>query len=112
MSFCGTAPEHMMSGLRAAIDMINEEGLENVFKRHFRLSRLCMRVDKWAEGGALQNNAINPEDRSNSVTTILLDKAYDPIDVRDICREHYNLALGNGMGKIVDESFRIGHMGT
>ena len=45
------------------------------------------------------------------MTTILLDEAYDPIDVRDICRERYNLALGNGMGKIVDESFRIGHMG-
>ena len=41
----------------------------------------------------------------------MLDEAYDPIDVRDICRERYNLALGNGMGKIVDESFRIGHMG-
>jgi alanine-glyoxylate transaminase / serine-glyoxylate transaminase / serine-pyruvate transaminase len=112
LSFCGTAPEHMMFGLRAAIDMINEEGVENVFKRHFRLSRAVhAAVDKWAEGGALQNNAVNPDDRSNSVTTVLLDEVHDPIDLRNLCRERYNLALGNGMGKIMNESFRIGHMG-
>lgn len=112
MSFCGTAPEHMMFGLRAAIDMLNEEGPENVFKRHYRLSRAVhAAIGVWAEAGALSNNAVNPDDRSNSVTTILVDKAYDPMDVRRVCRERFNLALGNGMGKIVGESFRIGHMG-
>ena len=112
MSFCGTAPEHMMFGLRAAIDMLNEEGRENVFARHYRLSRAVhAAIDTWGEEGALSNNAVNPDERSNSVSTILVDERYDPMDVRRVCREKFNTALGNGMGKIMKESFRIGHMG-
>ena len=112
MSFCGTAPEQLMFGLRAAIDMINEEGVANVFSRHYRLSRAVhASLDRWSEGGALENNSINPDERSHSVTTILLDKRFDPIVLRKVCREQFNLGLGNGMGKIERESFRIGHMG-
>ncbi len=112
MSFCGTAPEQLMFGLRAAIDMLNEEGVQKVFSRHFRLSRAVhAALDRWAEGGALENNAVNADERSNSVTTILIEESFDPLVVREICREQFNLSLGNGMGKIEKESFRIGHMG-
>ena len=112
MSFCGTAPEQLMFGLRAAIDMINEEGTTNVFSRHYWLSRAVHAgLDRWAEGGALENNSINKDERSNSVTTILLDERFDPLMVRELCREKFNLSLGNGMGKIEKKSFRIGHMG-
>ena len=41
----------------------------------------------------------------------LLDRRFDPMDLRELCREKFNLALGNGLGKIEAESFRIGHMG-
>ena len=112
MSFCGTAPEQLMFGLRAAIDMLNEEGVQKVFTRHFRLSRAVhAALDRWAEEGALENNAVNADERSNSVTTILIEGSFDPLAVREICREQFNLSLGNGMGKIEKESFRIGHMG-
>ena len=112
MSFCGTAPEQLMFGLRAAIDMLNEEGVQKVFTRHFRLSRAVhAALDRWAEEGALENNAVNADERSNSVTTILIEESFDPLVVREICREQFNLSLGNGMGKIEKESFRIGHMG-
>ena len=57
--FCGTAPEHMIFGLREAIGIIDEEGLDNLFARHARLAdaaRLC--VGEWAKGGALEFNAL------------------------------------------------------
>jgi len=111
-AFCGTAPEHLMFGLREAIDMIHEEGMENVFARHYRLSRAVhAAIDRWAEAGALQNNATEPSERSNSVTTIRVDEKYDPMEVRRVCRDRFNTGLGNGMGKLIDTSFRIGHMG-
>jgi alanine-glyoxylate transaminase/serine-glyoxylate transaminase/serine-pyruvate transaminase len=101
-----------MFGLRAAIDMLNEEGVQKVFTRHFRLSRAVhAALDRWAEEGALENNAVNADERSNSVTTILIEESFDPLAVREICREQFNLSLGNGMGKIEKQSFRIGHMG-
>ncbi|MEK9725631.1 MAG: aminotransferase class V-fold PLP-dependent enzyme [Rhodospirillaceae bacterium] len=112
MAFCGTAPEHLMFGLREAVDMLNEEGPANVFQRHYRLSRaIHAALDTWAEGGALENNATEPPERSNSVTTIRLDEKFDPMDIRKLCRDRFNTALGNGMGKIIKTSFRIGHMG-
>ncbi len=111
-AYCGTAPEHLLFGLEAAIDMLLEEGFENVFSRHARLARAVhAAVDKWAESGALEHCAVNPGERSNSVTTILLNKAYDPLELRAICRERFNIGLGNGMGQFMDHSFRIGHMG-
>ena len=111
-AYCGTAPEHLLFGLEAAIDMLQEEGFDNVFARHARLARAVhAAVDKWAEAGALEHCAINPDERSNSVTTVLLNDRYDPLELRDICRDRFNIGLGNGMGQFVDNSFRIGHMG-
>ncbi|MBT6096434.1 MAG: aminotransferase class V-fold PLP-dependent enzyme [Rhodospirillaceae bacterium] len=112
MAFCGTAPEQLLFGLRAAIDMLWEEGFDNVFARHARLSSAVRAgIDTWAEAGALELFARNVDERSNAVTAILVDPAYDPVHVRNICRENFNLALGNGLGKVAKETFRIGHMG-
>lgn len=111
-AYCGTAPEHLLFGLGAAIEMLHEEGHDNVFARHARLSRAVhAAIEKWAEAGALEICAVNPDQRSNSVTAILVDPAHDPLELRAICRERFNLGLGNGMGKFMDTSFRIGHMG-
>ena len=111
-AYCGTAPEHLLFGLEAAIDMLQEEGFDNVFVRHARLAKAVhAAVDKWAEAGALELCAINPDERSNSITTILVNDAYDPLELRAICRDRFNIGLGNGMGQFMDNSFRIGHMG-
>ncbi len=112
MAFCGTAPEQLLFGLRAAIDMLWEEGFDHVFARHARLSSAVRAaIDTWAGAGALELFARNADERSNAVTAILVDPAYDPVHVRNICRENFNLALGNGLGKVAKETFRIGHMG-
>ncbi|MEK9752136.1 MAG: aminotransferase class V-fold PLP-dependent enzyme [Rhodospirillaceae bacterium] len=111
-AFCGTAPEHLLFGLGEAIKMLDEEGFDQVFARHARLAKAVhAAVDTWTGAGALELYARNPAERANSVTTILMDPAYDPLKVRDVCREHFNMGLGNGLGKIEAQSFRIGHMG-
>jgi len=110
--FCGTAPEHTVFALREALTMLQEETLEGAFRRHERLSeavRLC--VGKWCEGGALQFNAVNPGERSNAVTTILLPAGVDTDTMRAMCRDNFSVAVGGGLGKLIGKAFRIGHMG-
>ena len=70
--YCGTPPEHLMFGLRRALDLLLAEGLEAVFRRHRLLAEAVRRaVLVWAEGGALELNIERPEERADSVTTIL-----------------------------------------
>ncbi|KZD08157.1 aminotransferase [Oceanibaculum pacificum] len=110
--FCGTAPEHHMFAMREALDMIFEEGLENIFRRHQMLAdavRDCVSV--WTEAGALSFNAINPAERSNGVTTILTAEGVDAVLLRETARDVFQTALGGGLGKLQGKAFRIGHMG-
>lgn len=110
--FCGTAPEHTIFALREALNMLQEETLEGAIRRHARLSeavRLC--VGKWCEGGALQFNAVNPNERSDSVTTILLPGNVSTDMMRAMCRDNFSVAVGGGLGKLIGKAFRIGHMG-
>jgi alanine-glyoxylate transaminase/serine-glyoxylate transaminase/serine-pyruvate transaminase len=83
--FCGTAPEHLVFGLREAIDMVLEEGLEASFARHARLAEALRRaVAVWCEAGALAFNALVPEERAQSVTTILTPEGFDGDMVRTV----------------------------
>jgi alanine-glyoxylate transaminase/serine-glyoxylate transaminase/serine-pyruvate transaminase len=110
--FCGTAPEHLVFGLREAIDMVQEEGLEAAFARHARLAEAVRRaVAVWCEAGALAFNALVPEQRAQSVTTILTPEGFDGDRVRTVCRERFDVALGGGLGRLQGRAFRIGHMG-
>jgi len=110
--FCGTAPEHLMFGLRASIDMLHEEGFENVFARHKRLSAVVRAaISVWGDAGAIELNALEPSQQSNSVSTILVNGDHDVNQIFEICRGQFNVALGNGLGRLNENSFRIGHMG-
>ncbi|MFM2422665.1 MAG: hypothetical protein RL291_1195, partial [Pseudomonadota bacterium] len=72
MKYCGTPPEHLLWGLRAALDMIATEGIENAWKRHtFLAHAVHAAIAKWSEGGALAFNIENPAERSPSTTTVL-----------------------------------------
>src|SRR6186997_1321053 len=67
--YAGTPPEHLLFGLRQALDMLFEEGLENVHRRHFLLAEAVRRaVGVWSEGQAIGFNIIEPSERSDSVT--------------------------------------------
>ncbi len=109
--FCGTAPEHHIFGLREALNMIAEETLDGVVARHARLARTVRAaVGRWCEGGALQFNAVDPDQRADSVTSILMPEGMDAEAVRATGRE-MNLHIGSGIGPFRGRAFRIGHMG-
>jgi len=110
--FCGTAPEHLIFGLREAIDMVNEEGMDAVFARHARLAGAVHRaVEVWGQAGALSFNAAVPEQRATSVTTIHVADGIDIEALHVLLREKFNVALGYGLGTLQGRAFRIGHMG-
>jgi alanine-glyoxylate transaminase/serine-glyoxylate transaminase/serine-pyruvate transaminase len=112
--FCGTAPTHHLYGLRAALDMILEEGIEAVWRRHRVFARaVWAAVDAWSAGGALALNVAEPGLRSHSVTTIRTAPG-DGARLRRWCAEVAGLTLGIGLsvpGVDPDSVFRIGHMG-
>ena len=112
MWFCGTAPEHLLFALREAIDMILEEGLEAIFRRHQRLADAVRAgINQWAQAGALELNALVATEQSNSVSTIRVDERYNANSIREICESQLNTSLGGGLGRLSGKAFRIGHMG-
>ena len=109
--YCGTPPEHMLFGLRKALDLLFEEGMENVIERHRLISEAVKRaVSVWSGGGVLAFNIKEPHERSNSVTVILIEDR-NPAPLLTYCREKCGVVLGIGIGDLTDRAFRIGHMG-
>ncbi len=110
--FCGTAPTHHLYGLRAALDMIGDEGLEAVWQRHAVLARaIWAAVGAWGQGGSLRLNVEDPAMRSHAVTSLSLT-APDADRLRGWCETEAGLTLGIGLGREPESGFfRIGHMG-
>ena len=108
----GTAPIHLLFALRQAINMIDEEGLENVFLRH-RLLAEAVRcaLSIWAEGQVLSFNIAEASERSNTVTTVLMADSHDPAALQRYCKEKCGVVLGVGIGELTGQAFRIAHMG-
>ena len=109
--YAGTPPEHLLFGLRQAIDMLFEEGLENVYRRHSLLAEAVRRaVGVWSEGQAIGFNILEPSERCNTVTTVLLG-GRDPETLRAYCNEKCGVILGHGIGELSGKAFRVAHMG-
>jgi alanine-glyoxylate transaminase/serine-glyoxylate transaminase/serine-pyruvate transaminase len=110
--YCGTPPEHMLFGLRKALDMLLEEGLANAFRRHALLAEAVRRaVDVWRRGGAMDFNILEPAQRANSVTTVTMADGQDPAPLLDYLDRHCGVVLGLGIGDLDGRAFRIAHMG-
>jgi alanine-glyoxylate transaminase/serine-glyoxylate transaminase/serine-pyruvate transaminase len=112
VAFCGTPPITHFYGLEVALDMLEEEGLENVFARHRRLAdgtRACVRA--WGRNGGPEIWSLDPEAASDSVTAVLVPVGHDADRVRAIANDKYGVALGRGLGTLQGRIFRIGHMG-
>jgi alanine-glyoxylate transaminase / serine-glyoxylate transaminase / serine-pyruvate transaminase len=98
----------LLRGLRAAVDMLLEEGLENVFARHNRLANgVRAAVDAWG----LRICAQGPEWYSDTVTTVFVPEGFDANDVIKTAYFRYDLSLGTGLNKLNGKAFRIGHLG-
>jgi alanine-glyoxylate transaminase/serine-glyoxylate transaminase/serine-pyruvate transaminase len=107
----GTPPQHLLFGLRQALDMLMAEGLEEASRRHALLAEAVRRaVARWAEGGALEFNIRDPLERASSITTVLTG-GRDPKPLLDYCRERCGVVLGVGIGELSGRAFRIAHMG-
>ena len=110
--YAGTAPMHLMFGLRQALNMIFEEGLENVFTRHKLLAdAVRAAVTKWEEGQALSFNIDEPDERSDTVTTVLMKDKDQLVAFRDFCNKKCGVVIGAGIGELTGKAFRIAHMG-
>ena len=98
----------LMRGLRASVDMLLEEGLDNVFARHHRLAEGVRRaVAAWG----LRNCAVDEANFSDTVTAILVDEDCDANDVIKAAYNNYGVSLGGGLSKVAGKVFRIGHLG-
>ncbi len=110
--YAGTPPEHLLFGLRAALDMLFEEGRENVFRRHRLLAEAVRRaVAAWAEGQAIGFNIAEPAERADTVTALTMRDGRDPQTLLDFCNEKCGVVLGIGIGALSGNGFRIAHMG-
>lgn len=115
--FFGTAPTHQIFGLREALDMIDEEGLDAILVRHETLARaIWAAVDCWGQGGPMELNITDPKYRSHSVTTVRVGAPHGTRIRRWVeTNMGVTLGIGLGMGTPEDPSadgvFRIGHMG-
>jgi alanine-glyoxylate transaminase/serine-glyoxylate transaminase/serine-pyruvate transaminase len=109
--YAGTPPEHLLFGLRQALDLLFQEGLENAFRRHHLLAEAVRRaVGVWAEGGAIGFNITNPRERSDTVTAVLTPGC-DPGAIRAYCDRNCGVVLGHGIGELSGKAVRIAHMG-
>jgi alanine-glyoxylate transaminase / serine-glyoxylate transaminase / serine-pyruvate transaminase len=109
--YAGTPPEHMLFGLRQALDLLFEEGMENAFRRHHLLAEATRRaVEVWSEGQALSFNIVAPEERSDTVSVVLTN-GFDPDALRAWCRDNCGVVLGHGIGELSGKAFRVAHMG-
>jgi alanine-glyoxylate transaminase/serine-glyoxylate transaminase/serine-pyruvate transaminase len=104
-----TPATNLLYGLREALKMLlEEEGLENVFRRHDRhaeATRLAVRA--WG----LEILCADPAEYSSALTAVLMPDGHNEVDFRKVVLERYNMSLGSGLGKIANKVFRIGHLG-
>ncbi|MDJ0820763.1 MAG: aminotransferase class V-fold PLP-dependent enzyme [Paracoccaceae bacterium] len=115
--FGGTAPTHHLYGLRVALDMIREEGIEAIWARHEVLARaIWTAVEHWGQGGPLRLTVADPAHRSHAVTALRIGAPYGE-QLRQWSDGQAGVTLGIGLGMSEPEDphgtgfFRFGHMG-
>jgi alanine-glyoxylate transaminase/serine-glyoxylate transaminase/serine-pyruvate transaminase len=103
-----TPATNLLYGLREALRMLQEEGLENVFARHDRHAEATRRaVRAWG----LEVLCAVPEEYSSSLTAAMTPPGHDADHVRKVILEAFDMSLGTGLGKLAGKVFRIGHLG-
>ena len=115
--FYGTAPTHHLFGLREALNMIFEEGLDQIWARHAKLSQaIWSAFESWGEGSSIRLNIKEPQQRSHSVTSASMDPPH-ATELRRWTEHKAGVTLGIGLG-MADPSdpayhgfFRVAHMG-
>lgn len=103
-----TPATNLLYGLKEAIGMLEEEGLEQVFARHQRHAEATRRaVRAWG----LEVLCLNENEHSPVLTTVLLPEGQDADQLRKVILDRFDMSLGAGLGKLKGRVFRIGHLG-
>jgi len=103
-----TPGTNLLYGLKEVIAMLFEEGLDNVFARHQRHAEATRRA---VRGWGLEILAKNPAEYSGSLTAALMPDGHDADGLRAVILDHFDMSLGQGLGKLKGKIFRIGHLG-
>ena len=107
-AFPFTPATNLLYGLKEAIDMLHEEGLDNVFARHDRHAEATRQaVQAWG----LEVLCQEPKNYSSSLTAVLLPDGHDADQFRATVLDNFDMSLGNGLSKLAGKVFRIGHLG-
>ncbi len=103
-----TPATNLLYGLREALAMLREEGLEAVVRRHRRYGAATRAaVGAWG----LELQCTRPGEQSDVLTAVRLPEGHDADELRTLIRDRYDLTLGSGLGKVKGRVFRIGHLG-
>jgi alanine-glyoxylate transaminase/serine-glyoxylate transaminase/serine-pyruvate transaminase len=98
----------LLYGLREAIHMLNEEGMENVIRRHERHARATRAaIARWG----FEIVCEVPEECSSVVTAVLMPPGHNADHLRKVILENFDMSLGKGLSKLEGKCFRIGHLG-
>jgi len=103
-----TPSTNILFGLREALLMIQDEGLDNIVARHERFGRATRAASKaWG----LDIVAVNPNEYSGVLTAVMMPEGRDADTFRQIVLDRFDMSLGTGLGKLKGKVFRIGHLG-
>ncbi|HSO60224.1 MAG TPA: aminotransferase class V-fold PLP-dependent enzyme [Desulfobacterales bacterium] len=103
-----TPATNLLYGLREALRMLFEEGLDRVFARHLRHAEATRRaVRAWG----LEILCLNPDEYSPALTTVVMPQGHDADALRKVVLERFDMSLGTGLGRLKGKVFRIGHLG-
>lgn len=103
-----TPATNLLYGLKEAVDMLMEEGLDNVFARHNRFGEATRRaVRAWG----LEVLCLEPKEYSPVLTAVMMPDGHSADNFRKVTLENFDMSLGNGLNKVADKVFRIGHLG-
>ncbi len=103
-----TPATNLLYGLREAIQMLNDEGLEHVFARHTRHAEATRRA---VAGWELEVLCANPAEYSSALTAVLVPDGHNADRLRHVILESFDMSLGTGLGRLAGRVFRIGHLG-
>jgi alanine-glyoxylate transaminase/serine-glyoxylate transaminase/serine-pyruvate transaminase len=103
-----TPATQMLHGLAASIDMLHEEGLDNVFARHDKMAEATRRA---VRGWGLEIMCKDPKYYSPTLTAVMLPQGHDADAFRNLALDHFNISYGASFGQYAGKYFRIGHLG-
>ncbi len=104
-----TPATNLLYGLSEALDMMAEEGLDNVFRRHDRHAEATRRA---ARAWGLEILCLEPKEYSSALTALLMPAGHDADKFRKIVLNAFDMSLGAGLTKVAGKVFRIGHLGS